>query len=271
MSLLNCFIDEPTNDILLVGEYYKPGDEVMKDNSVGLFMRRIDESGADITLQKYGWKKEIAKFKQENLSAEDKAEDKGKSYIWFHKFVKSKDGHIYAVGEQYRKQVSALGVAANMMNGGSGSGASNFEIKITNMVVVAFDKDLALVDYQMISKKQSKAMLPEGYGLASPQVLAYYVKARGFFDYQFTSMDPARDRYQIVYTDLNRKDEKGAKSDIMVGVIDIEAGKMTAKKFPINSQAKYVWYAPSKPGSIMIGEYWRKERKFSMHLEKLDQ
>lgn len=269
MSLLNVFVDEQDNTVLLLGEFYKPGDEVLKDNSMGIYARKIDIDGSDIHLQKYGWKKEIASFKQENLSEEDKDSDKGKSYIWFHKFVKSSNGNIFAIGEQYRKQVSAAGVAMNMLN--RNADVSNFEIKITNMVVVEFDKELNIVDYDIVQKKRSTALLPEGYGLASPQSLAYYVKARGFFDYQFTSAEASKDKYQVVYTDLDRKEEKDSKTkaDVMIGVINIDKGEKTTQRIPINSEAKRVWYAPAKPGYIMVGEYFRKERKVLLHLEKI--
>jgi hypothetical protein len=270
MSVLNCFVDEEKSEIMLVGEYYKPGDEVLKDNSLGLYARNMDMNGSDIAFKKYGWASEIANFKKKNMSAEEKDADKGKSYIWFHKFVKTAEGNIIGVGEQYRKQVSALGVASTVMSGSGGSGASNFEIKITNMVTIELDKNLELKDWTLTKKKTSRVVLPQGYGLQSPQVMAYYIKARGYFDYQFTSSDTKKDMHQFVYTDLNRKEEKkGEKADVMIGVITVNGGEMTTQRVPVKTEARRVWYLPAKPGYIMIGEYFRKEKKIVMHLEKL--
>jgi len=254
----------------LTGEYYKPGDNVLKDKSLGLYIREIESNGSDVNFKKFAWAREIAKFKQEAMSDDEKEKDKGTNRIWFHKFIKSANGNIFAIGEQYRKQVSATGVALNVLSGGGGSGASNIEIKVTNMLVVEFDANLELTDYKIIPKKPTRVMLPEGYGVVSTQLIASYLATTGNFDYQFTSQDPKKDSYQIIYTDGNRKEEGSKeKADIMIGAIKINKGEKATSRFPINSDATRLWYSPAKPGYIVVGEYWKKEKKVKLHLEKI--
>jgi hypothetical protein len=272
LSLLNIFVDDAKAEVLLTGEYYMPKDEVMKDKSIGMYVKRVRTDGSDIVFKKFAWGKEIANFKQQNLSEDDKDKDKGTNQIWFHKFVYGKNGHLYAVGEQYRKQASAAGIAMNVLNGGGGSGASNVEIKVGNMILVDFDANMEMIDYKIIPKKTRRVMLPEGYGLTSPQSLAAFLVGYGHFDYDFTSYDAAKDQFQMVYSDADRKEEKESKekSDVMIGVIGIDkAGVKTTSRIPINTDARYIWYRPAKAGYILIGEYYRKDRRVVMRLEKL--
>jgi hypothetical protein len=267
MSLLNCFIDD-NGQAALVGEFYLPNDEVFKDKSQGLYIRTLALDGSDLIIKKCSWARDIANLKKDILTAEEKEKDKGTNQVWFHKIIKGANGHIYCIGEQYRKQISAGGVAMKALSGG---GASAMEIKVTNMLVVEFDAKLELVDYEMVAKKTTRVMLPEGYGLASPQMLAAYLVSTGGFDYQFTSADSKADRYQVVYTDCNRSEEKSKeKADIMIGVIDIDKTDKKMARLPINSEARYVWYRPAKPGYILVGEYFKKEKKIVMHLEKIE-
>jgi len=269
LSLINLQVDSGQNGVLLMGEYYAPGDEVLKDQSQGLYMQRIDMTGKELALKKYAWTNEIAKFRKASMTDEQAASDKGKKLLYIHKIVVTNTGDIYAVGEEYRKTVSAGGTAALMLNAGN-SGASAFQLTIENLVLIQMNSKLELVGYKLIEKKKNRVALPPGFGYVNAQVLAYYVKSTGGFDYQFTSIDRAKSSYTIVYSDLNRKSEgSNDKADVMIGSISIKGGKTETKRTPINSDAKYVWYQTAKPGFIMVGEYFRKEKKIELHLEKI--
>ena len=91
--------------------------------------------------------------------------------------------------------------------------------------------------------------------MANAQMLGAYMKAIGAFDYQFTLKNDKNDSYDVVYTDLNRKEENSKeKSDVMIGVITLNKGEKATQRIPINSDANYLWYAPAKPGFMVIGE-----------------
>ena len=271
LSLINLQVDEVKNEVLLLGEYYNPGDEVLKDQSQGIYAQRIDMKGNELALAKYTWTKDIAKLRKESMTDEQAAKDKGQRLLYIHKIIVTPTGDIYAVGEEYRKTLSAAGTTFAVLNGGAGrSGASTFQLTIENLVVIQINSKLELVGYKLIEKKKNRVALPPGFGYANAQMLAAYVKATGGFDYQFTSIDKAKSNYTVVYSDLNKKADEGSdKADIMIGSITIKGGQTEAKRTPINSEAKYVTYQPAKPGYIMIVEYFRKEKKLELHLEKI--
>lgn len=272
-SILKSFINEKNNSIMLVGEYYKPKDDYLKDKSQGLYLMELNMEGAELSTTEYAWATDISKFKQETLDEEDKKDANKPYYMFFHDVVISDNGHIFLIGEQFKKQVSAGGVGMNIANaalGGGGSGASSFEILVANMVVIEFDASKKMVDFDLIQKKKTSVLLPAGMGVYGSTFLGYYIKATGGFDYSFTSQNNETDAFDIVYIDANRKEEKESKkSDMMVGVISIKNGEKSLNRVPVNCTSNVWWVQPGKPGYISVSEYFRKEKKIDMRLEPL--
>lgn len=271
LSILNAFMTDTDGESLVVGEFYAPKDNIMKDKSMGLYTRGVENNGEYSFFKKYLWDGEIAKVKRETMDDDEKDKDKGTNQIFFHHFVRAQNGHVFAIAEQFKKQASALGIASMVLSGGnSRSQTAASEIKVTNMVVAEFDKDLNLIDYSIIPKKKTRVLLPAGSSLLSPQKLGYYVKSTGGFDYSFTSKNTDRDSYHAIYTDFNRRDdESNEKADAMIGSINIVDGKLTTERFPVNTDANAIWFKPAKPGYIMVGEYYRKGKRLNMRLEKI--
>jgi hypothetical protein len=270
-SVLKSYIDNQNKKIVLIGEYYKPGDDMLKDLSAGMFVKEIDMEGEVLKEKTFSWKGDISKFKQQNLDEEDKKDDKPYS-LFFHDVVRSADGHLFLVAEQYRKQVSAGAIAGKVLVAAAGgsSDASNLEIRVANMVVLELDGNNELVDYDIIQKRKRSVLLPSGMGLYSTAYLGYYIQMIGEFDYSFTSRDTESDEFTVLYTDANRKEEKGQKnSDFLVGIIHIKGGEKKADRIGINTEARNTWLRPAKPGYIMVAEYFRKEKVIKMRLEKL--
>ena len=272
-SLLKTYFDKTSNKIILIGEFFKPGDDILKDKSQGLFIKEISPTGKEIRVKKFLWKGNIDKFKNENLSKEDKEEDKAAFSIYFHDVIRSKNGHLFLIGEQFRKQVSAIGVAGNLLSAASGnvsSNAANFEIRVSNMIVIELDEKNVMLEYKIVRKKRNSVLLPSGAGLWSTAYLGYYVKIIGGFDYSFTSRNSEDDEYTVMYRDLNKKEEKGSKrSDVMLGIIQIGEGKLETSRTPINSDAKWFRIQKAKPGNVSIIEYHKKEKQLEMRLEKI--
>ena len=271
-SLLKTFVDEQKETILLIGEFYKAGDDVLKDKSQGLFIDEISMSGSLLTNTEYKWKGDIDKFKQENLDEEDKKEADKPFYMFFHDVVRTSDGRLYLIAEQFRKQVSAGATAGNVLVGltGGSSNVANFEVRLGNMVVIEFDKSNKMTDFDLIMKRKTSVALPAGAGMWNISFLGYYINSMGAFDYAFTSSDVKSDRFSVVYIDANRKEEKGAtNSDLMVGVIQIDGGERTNSRVPINMESRFWWIQAAKPGYISVGEYFRKEKKIDLRLEPI--
>jgi hypothetical protein len=191
--------------------------------------------------------------------------------VFFHDVIIAKNGHTFMIGEQFIKQISAGGVALNVLAGSNNTNASMFEILIANMVIIELDEKKELVDFKIIPKKNTSVILPQGMGLVSTSVLGYYLKSLGSFDYSFTSNNVEKDIYDVVYIDANRKESKDSKtkSDLMIGLLTIKNGKLSENRIPINCDSKYWWVQPGKPGFISVSEYYRKEKKIEMRLEQL--
>lgn len=271
-SVLNTYVDSENNKIILIGEFYAPGDDILKDKSKGLFVKELSSEGVVTMTKQYNWKGDIDAYKQANLSEEDAKEAKETNSIFFHNVIRSKNGHLFLVGEQFRKQVSAGGIASNMASkalGGNGN-AAMFEIRLGNMVVIELDEKNKMVDYKIVNKKKSSVILQEGMGLYGSAFLGYYVNSLGAFDYAFTASDKENDAFTVVYIDADRRSEKGEKkADKMLGVIHVEGGKLEEKRMPINTDAKTWWIQPAKPGYISVTEYYKKEKRLELRLEKL--
>jgi len=174
-SMMKSFISPESQSISIIGEFYKPKDDILKDRSQGLYIQQFSMDGKQMSLNTYKWKGDFDKFKQANLDEEDVKDDKRPFYIFFHDVILTKDGNIIIIGEQFIKQISAgavIGKVASAALGGS-SNASTFEIRIGNMVVIELDKSRKLTNYDIVQKKKTSVLLPEGYGLVSSMVLGY--------------------------------------------------------------------------------------------------
>lgn len=274
-SILKNYLDETKNTILLIGEFYAPGDDVLKDKSEGLFIQEISTEGEELGYYTYGWKKEVKEFMKANLTEDELKDAEAKSYLYFHDVIRGENGKLFLVAEQFRKQISAGATALNILATASGgqSDVSNFELRLGSMVVIEFDAAFGLTNYSLVEKKSTSVFLPAGAGLWNPSFIGYYVKMMGWFDYAFTSKDANNDIYSVIFIDANRKEEKDdkntEKADKMLGVIHIENGEMNVSRVAINTEARNWWIAPAKPGNISITEYYRKEKTLEMRLEPL--
>jgi hypothetical protein len=271
-SVLKTYVDPESDLIMLIGEFFMPGDDILKDKSAGIFIKELDSEGEELSNNEYKWKGDIDKYKNNNLTEEDKKEAKASFSLFFHNVIRSKDGHLFLVAEQFKKQVSAGGIAMNVASAalGGNANAANFEIRISNMVIIELDKNNKLFDYHIIKKKRNSVYLQQGAGLYSSAFLGYYVNSLGAFDYSYTSADKTKDEFNVVYTDLNKKEKKGEdKNDRMIGVIEINQGALTSTRVPINSDTKRLYIQRAKHGHVAIREYYKKEKRLEMRLEKL--
>lgn len=263
MSIINVFVDEAKSDIVIFGEYYPIGEEMMKSKSEGVFVLNLDLNGKELALKKFDWIKDMNKIlKTEDATMLD-VKDAVRTY--FHKIYRTQNGHIIAIGEQFKKGASAAGIAMRMMGGT----ASTVQLNIMNMVTVDLNPDLTLAGFTAYKKRESPCFLPQGAGGLSSTMLAMYVKQMGGFDYSFTSSDPKRDRYVTLYTDMNKKDEEGKKSDVMFGVIKYEDGKISSQRIPFSTDATSFRIEPAKNGYIAIREFYKKKKMFTYRLEKI--
>jgi len=267
LSLLSCSVDEEKKEIILSGEYYAAGDDQSNSKSVGLYFMTLDMTGAQKNFKKLSWAMDLAKVKTPD-SEDKKDKNPTNPWIYWHSIERMKNGHYYAIGEQFKKTVSAMGVASMMLAGRNGAAAMS--IHVYNMVVLEFDDKFSLLNYQSIDKKKTEVLLPPGSSAVSTAVLGKFVKAKGGFDFEFITRDREKDAFYAVYRDWNNKDDEGKKTGNQIGTITFENGKLSTTKFPITTSGSSARLSPAKPGYVAVTEYFRKTKTMEFRLEKLN-
>lgn len=98
----NAFISKK-NEIVVLGQYYKPNAKIAKDQSLGLYVDIFNTKGEITYSQKISWAEDIHRFLP--IKKGSKLKDIG--YIFFHDIIRTQNGDFYAIGEQFKKTVSA--------------------------------------------------------------------------------------------------------------------------------------------------------------------
>lgn len=260
--LLNSFVDEEKKEIVLIGEYFNAKDNPAKDKSLGLFTTKIDFAGNTISNKELSWIKDFKKFVK--LSAKGTNEEGAYTYI--HNIVKTQQGKYFIIGEQYKKAVSALGVAAVVVSGGKSGGALNFVIK--DMVLLELDSTFEIQQYKTYEKKERSVNLEGGYSYLSITLLAKMMDSYGYFGYMFTNVDVKRDRFFSSFIS-SEKNKTTKKNEGYIGTITYE-NELAFDKLSLATKATYVNVMPAKTGYVTIMEYYKKEKKLKVRTEKIN-
>ena len=251
-----------SSDFLLMGTYYEPDGRVMKDASLGLAAWVFNPQGKVMTKKYNSWEGDISKY----ISTDKKGRVADLGYVFFHKILQTADGNFFAIGEGYKKVASGLGIATAILNRGSGSVATA-KLKITDLVTFKFNDKFEIKDAKIYDKNSNSQEMQSGAEFASPHTMAVMAKAWGYFDYDFTQTNKEHTRFSVCYSDYVRdKDFKGK----TFNSITYNEGKITTDKIELSSKAKWLRVFPAKTGSVMIMEYFKKEKRLEMRLEKLN-
>lgn len=249
-------------DYFLMGTYYDKDDRIMKDKSLGIAAWTMDDKGKIVSKKYNSWDTEIGKY----LKTDQKGKVEDLGFVFFHKILQTQDGNFFAIGEGYKKVVSALGVMSSILSRGGG-GVSNFKIKVTDMVMMQFNKDFEIKGATIYDKYSNSVELPGGAGYASPHTMALMVRAMGGFDYDFTKTDKGHSAFVTGYKDYEKSsDYKG----LTFNTISYSNTKVTTDKINLKTKASSIKVFPAKTGFIMLMEYFKKEKKLDMRLEKMN-
>ncbi|MDI9309177.1 MAG: hypothetical protein QM535_03080 [Limnohabitans sp.] len=254
----NAFLDN-NNNVVLMGEYFKEGDNIFDDKSLGLFTEVIDNSGKTTNESFTSWDKDVSKiFKTEKGFIEDKG------YVFFHNIVRTQTNEYYAIGEFYKRTASAGGIATMVLSGGRGGNLT--QLTITNSVFFKFNSDFKLVGIKEFEKGKSRAPSLTDFG--SPQLNAHALKAFGAFDYEYTQIDKTRDRFYTCFIDYERL--KGEKNKNAFKTVIYSDNELTEDKIYLETDSKDFRTLPAKTGNVLLLEYDKKKKEISLHLEKLN-
>lgn len=257
--ITNAFLNAD-NTVVFMGEYFKEGDNIFDDKSLGLFTEVIDMTGNTVKENLISWTTDVAKL----MKVKEGSKVKDKGYIYFHDVIKTQANEYYAIGEYYKKTVSGVGVAANLLIG-AGS-ASMTQLTIDDAVVFKFDGDFKLTKVLEFDKGKSRAPSLTDFG--SPQLNAHALKHYGAFDYNYTQIDRKNDRFYAFFTDYERL--KGESNKVAFKALICDEGEITQDKIYLTGNAKFSTVLPSKIGTVMLLEYDKKAKTISLHSEKLN-
>ena len=253
----NAFIDKD-NNIILMGEYFKEGDNIFDDNSLGIFTQVLDVKGNPVKEVLTSWTDDVSKIAKTSKSF---INDKG--YVFFHKIVKTNSGDYFAIGEYYKKVLSGGGLAMKILTQGN---ASATKISITDAVVFKFNSDFKLVSIKDFKKTKSSAPSVTDFG--SAQLNAHAFKAYGYFDYEYTQLDKVNDRFYACFVDYEK--EKGKKGKNAFKTIIYDEEELSEDKIFLKDGDKEFRVLPAKVGNVMLIEYNKKAKTLNVHLEKIN-
>ena len=255
--------NEKTNEFIVCGEYYKTGENIYKVKSQGFFIQSYEgKEGKLIKSSLINWNKDVAKKMPSKKKAGYKEMD-----VTIHKMVITENGKIYAIGEQFKKSISALGVASTVLSRGSGGGASSVQIEIHDLMAFEIDSMMELTAVHVFDKNVSKVLLPQGYGMVRGYLLANLLKMQGNFDHCYTAVSPDRQNFNAVYIDYDR--ENLFKGKYNIGVVGLnENNEVSSDLYELTTKPYSFYVCEAKPGYVAIVEYFKEDKKLSVRLEK---
>ncbi len=272
VSILNGFLDQDKKEILLFGVYFDQGDKVTKAKSKGLYVVSYDMEGNLKKKKTISWAEDASELIKMNKNGKME----GGKYITFHDIVRTADGKIIAVGEQFKKAANTGGIVGNLLVGviAGGLGATNTspafnlsELQIDDMMTFQLSEDLELEDITIIEKEKSSASVP-GAGWESPQLMAYLANSMGAFDYSFTQKNEDNSVVSFGYMNWDRR--PGEKNGYTFGSITHADGTQTTDEIKLSGSADRVRVIPAQEGNVLVIEYFRKDKKLDIRFEQIN-
>jgi hypothetical protein len=231
------------DQLILMGIYFDKDDKIVKDQSLGLGMWVLNNQGK-LTYEKYNsWEGDISKY----LKMDSRGRVKDLGYLFFHKITQTEHGKILAVGECFKTGLS--------------------KTKVTDMVMLQFDNKFDIQNAQIFAKNINSV---DGGGgpFKNGQLMGYMIKyLYDGFDYAFSQTDKLHSTLVVGYTDYVRSnDYKG----LTFNTISYYNNNFTTDKIDLKSSSSSMRILPAKTGSIMVLEYFKKDKRLDMRLEKIN-
>lgn len=256
---------EGKDEILVVGSYFDKDDNVAKDFSQGMALYSINNEGKIVSKTYNSWVDDFGKYLP--VSKKGKLDKVG--YLYIHKLIQTPDGKMFAVSEGYKRKASAGGIAltALMAAGGGHSGAVGVtKTMVTDMVIMEFNSKFKVTNATIYDKRDNTVEASSVSDFVSQHTIAMMVKMAGGFDYEFTTADADNSNFTVCYSDYEKtKDFKGK----TFNSIHYNGAKFSTDKIELKSKASSMKIFPAKPGSVMIMEYFKKDKRLDLRLEKL--
>ena len=264
--------DNDKKAIVVFGEYYNKKDKEMRDNSQGFITLELNLEGKVVKRKLNPWGGILAKAQSTN-----KGEFDAEANVLIHHSLRTSDGKIFVIGEQYKKALNEASTALSLLGGvalgAAGAGAVGvspvIKLDIYNMVVFQFNSDYAIEKIQVFEKEKSTVALPSGSAMFSPKTVSYYAKSIGGFDYLFTQKAESEDQFVSYYLNFNRK-KKDHDKNLLGSIICTPEKTFMVDQMKLNRKYTDYYVFNAKYGYVMIVEYAKKEKKMEARIEKIN-
>ena len=250
-----------TNHLMVLGSYYEKDAKILTDFSKGLAVYTIDTKGKVLSKVYNSWTEDFAKYLPTN--SRGKIDNIG--FLYIHKFIQTPDGKFFVAGEGYKRQANAAGIALTVLAGGR-TNAGVTKIVVTDMVMMEFNEKSKITAANIYDKTNNTALAGPLSDYNSQHALALYLKMSGAFDYEFTTGDQDNANFALCYSSYERSSEYKGKT---FNSIRYNGSKFSTDKIELKSKASTMKVFPAKAGSVMIMEYFKKDKRLDFRLEKI--
>jgi hypothetical protein len=255
---------EGTGNLMVMGSFFDKDDNIMKDFSKGLAVYEMTTTGKVLTKTYNTWAGDFARYLPTN--SKGKIDDVG--YLYIHKLIRTPDHRLFVVGEGYKRQASAVGIGLTALSimGGGVSNAGVTKIVVTDLVIMEFNDKYKVTNATIFDKTKNTALAGTASDYNSQHLIANYLKMIGAFDYDFTTGDADNSNFVVCYSDWVRSSSYHGQT---FNAIRYNGKKFATDKIELKSKASFLKVFPAKSGSIMILEYFKKDKRLDFRLEKL--
>ena len=253
---------EGTANLLVIGSYYDKDENMIKDYGKGMAMYEINSSGKVIGKSYNSWAGEFSRYLATNRKG--KIDEVG--YLYIHRVIRTPDHKLFLVGEGYKREANAAGIALTVLSMGRNNVVGNTKMVVTDMVIMQFDEKYKLTGATVYDKRNNTAMISTAVDYNSQHLIAKYLKMVGAFDYEFTTGEADHSSFAVCYSDYERSSEYHGQT---FNTIMYNGSKFSTDKIELKTKASKMRVFPAKAGSVMIMEYFKKDKRLDFRLEKL--
>jgi hypothetical protein len=251
-------------NLLIMGSYYDKDQNIAKDFGRGLALYELSTSGKVLNKVFNSWAGDFARYLPANSNG--KIDDVG--YLYVHRLIRTPDNNLFVVGEGYKRQASASGIALTALGAmaGASTGAGVTKIVVTDLVIMEFNSKYKVTGATIYNKTHNTAVASSMSDYNSQHAIASYLKMVGAFDYEFTTGEADNSNFAVCYSDYVRSSEYKGQT---FNAIHYNGSKFSTDRIELKSKASTLKVFPAKAGSVMILEYFKKDKRLDFRLEKL--
>lgn len=246
LKAVKVIYDSTTHKVEVFGEYYEKQVYFYTSHCLGLFRLSFDITRKVLQKEFLSW--------LEGLSRYYKLDEKGKNIVGtsflIHDIIKSKDGNLLLVAEEYRY---------NLLNE---------QLNTYDMIIFQFDNEFKIKQMHRIAKKQAEEKKPMSLAnIYAIREKASELRKYGYFDYEFSNSDVKKQLFSVAYKEISEGKDKKRSYNLVTFANDTLSA--TDKIEVRNAQSK-IFINKAKSGYVMVMEYFEKDKKMDMRLEKIN-